>query len=95
MAFAVQDRRSRRRRLTRVERWVLDGMGGVLLATGAVGAVVPGMPTTVFWIGAGAVLPEDPSPRGAPDAARAGGGAGDPLVPALAPFGGGRKRGRG
>lgn len=52
MAFAVQDRRSRRRRLTRVERWVLDGLGGVLLATGAVGAVVPGMPTTVFWIGA-------------------------------------------
>jgi hypothetical protein len=42
----------RRRRLTRAERWAVDGLGGVLVATGAVGIVVPGMPTTVFWIGA-------------------------------------------
>lgn len=52
MAFAAPDRKSRRRRLTRAERWVLDGLGGVLVATGAVGLVVPYMPTTVFWIGA-------------------------------------------
>lgn len=42
----------RRRPLTRVERWALDGLGGALVATGAVGIVVPGLPTTVFWIGA-------------------------------------------
>lgn len=42
----------RRRRLTRAERWALDGVGGALVATGAVGIVVPGLPTTVFWIGA-------------------------------------------
>ena len=52
MAPAVQDRRSRRRRLSRAERWALDGLGGVLVATGAVGIVTPGLPTTVFWIGA-------------------------------------------
>lgn len=44
--------RKPRRRLSRVERWALDGLGGALLATGAVGIVTPGMPTTVFWIGA-------------------------------------------
>lgn len=44
--------RRKRRDLTRVERWALDGLGGALFATGAVGAFVPGMPTTVFWIGA-------------------------------------------
>lgn len=44
--------RKPRRRLTRAERWALDGIGGALLATGAVGIVTPGMPTTVFWIGA-------------------------------------------
>jgi len=50
---ASTDRKPRRRRkLTRAERWVLDGLGGALVATGAVGIVVPGMPTTVFWIGA-------------------------------------------
>jgi hypothetical protein len=48
----VPDRKARRRRLTRAERWALDGLGGALVATGAVGIVVPGMPTTVFWIGA-------------------------------------------
>ncbi len=52
MASAAQDRRSRRRRLSRAERWALDGLGGVLVATGAVGIVTPGLPTTVFWIGA-------------------------------------------
>ena len=41
-----------RRRLTRAERWALDGLGGSLVAIGAVGIVTPGMPTTVFWIGA-------------------------------------------
>lgn len=44
--------RKKRRNLTKVERWALDGLGGALFATGAVGAFVPGMPTTVFWIGA-------------------------------------------
>lgn len=44
--------RKRRRPLTRFERWALDGVGGALLATGAVGIVTPGLPTTVFWIGA-------------------------------------------
>ncbi|KQY29472.1 hypothetical protein ASD38_08985 [Caulobacter sp. Root487D2Y] len=44
--------RSPRKRLSRPIHWVLDGLGVALLATGAVGAVVPGMPTTVFWIGA-------------------------------------------
>jgi len=48
---AAPDRKLRRR-LTRAERWALDGLGGALVATGAVGVVVPGMPTTVFWIGA-------------------------------------------
>ena len=42
----------RRRRLSRVERWALDGVGGGLVAIGAVGIVIPGLPTTVFWIGA-------------------------------------------
>ena len=45
--------RRKRRDLTRVERWALDGLGGALFATGAVGIVTPGLPTTVFWIGAG------------------------------------------
>ena len=46
-------RRSRsRRRLSRAERWAVDGLGGTLVAIGAVGIVTPGMPTTVFWIGA-------------------------------------------
>ena len=31
MASAAPDRKSRRRRLTRAERWVLDGLGGVLV----------------------------------------------------------------
>ena len=42
----------RRRKLTRAERWAVDGLGGALVAIGAVGIVTPGMPTTVFWIGA-------------------------------------------
>lgn len=50
--MSVDPDRKARRRLTRAERWALDGLGGALVATGAVGVVVPGMPTTVFWIGA-------------------------------------------
>jgi len=50
--MSLKPRRKPRRPLTRVERWALDGIGGALLATGAVGIVTPGMPTTVFWIGA-------------------------------------------
>ena len=50
--MSLKPRRKPRRPLTRVERWALDGLGGVLLATGAVGVVTPGLPTTVFWIGA-------------------------------------------
>ena len=42
----------RRRKLTRAERWVVDSLGGALVAIGAVGIVTPGLPTTVFWIGA-------------------------------------------
>jgi uncharacterized membrane protein YbaN (DUF454 family) len=53
MSVVRPERPSRRRRpLGRAERWVLDGVGGALVATGAVGVVVPGLPTTVFWIGA-------------------------------------------
>jgi uncharacterized membrane protein YbaN (DUF454 family) len=33
-------------------RAALDGAGAVLVAVGAVGVVTPGLPTTVFWIGA-------------------------------------------
>jgi uncharacterized membrane protein YbaN (DUF454 family) len=40
------------RRLSRPIRWALDGLGGGLVAIGAVGVVTPGLPTTVFWIGA-------------------------------------------
>lgn len=50
--MASEPVRKPRRPLTRAERWALDGLGGALLATGAVGIVTPGMPTTVFWIGA-------------------------------------------
>jgi len=50
--MSLKPRRKPRRPLTRVERWALDGVGGALLATGAVGVVTPGLPTTVFWIGA-------------------------------------------
>lgn len=50
--MSLKPRRKPRRPLTRTERWALDGVGGALLATGAVGAFLPGMPTTVFWIGA-------------------------------------------
>lgn len=50
--MSLKPRRKPRRPLTRVERWALDGVGGALLATGAVGIVTPGLPTTVFWIGA-------------------------------------------
>jgi uncharacterized protein len=39
-----------RRRPSPAARWALDGLGGVCLATGAVGIVTPGLPTTVFWI---------------------------------------------
>ncbi|USQ96369.1 DUF454 family protein [Caulobacter sp. RL271] len=50
--MSLNPRRKPRRPLTRVERWALDGVGGTLLAIGAVGVVTPGLPTTVFWIGA-------------------------------------------
>ena len=52
MTAPLPPARKPRRRLTRVERWALDGLGGSLVAIGAVGVVVPGLPTTVFWIGA-------------------------------------------
>lgn len=53
MSVVRPDRKPRRRRkLTRAERWAVDGLGGALVAIGAVGIVTPGMPTTVFWIGA-------------------------------------------
>ena len=52
MSVAPDRKARRRRRRTRAERWALDGLGGALVATGAVGIVVPGLPTTVFWIGA-------------------------------------------
>ncbi|HQR88401.1 MAG TPA: DUF454 family protein [Caulobacter sp.] len=51
-AMSVTPNRKPRRRLTRVERWTLDSLGGSLVAIGAVGVVLPGLPTTVFWIGA-------------------------------------------
>ena len=41
-----------RKRLSRPAHWALDGLGAALLAVGAVGIVTPGLPTTVFWIGA-------------------------------------------
>jgi uncharacterized membrane protein YbaN (DUF454 family) len=43
---------SPRRKRSRAAHWALDSLGVALVATGAVGIVVPGMPTTVFWIGA-------------------------------------------
>lgn len=52
MAPDAPDRRSRRRRLTRAERWALDGLGVTLLAIGTVGLVVPLLPTFEFWLGA-------------------------------------------
>jgi uncharacterized protein len=42
----------RRPRLSRRRRWALDGLGGLLVAIGAIGIVTPGLPTTIFWIGA-------------------------------------------
>lgn len=45
-------KRPTRKGLSRPVHWALDGLGVALFATGAVGAFVPGMPTTVFWIGA-------------------------------------------
>ena len=42
----------RRRGPSPVVRRSLDVLGGALFATGAVGIVTPGLPTTVFWIGA-------------------------------------------
>ena len=41
-----------RKRLSRPVHWALDGLGATLVAVGAVGIVTPGLPTTVFWIGA-------------------------------------------
>lgn len=39
-----------RKRPSPAARLALDSLGGVCLATGAVGIVTPGLPTTVFWI---------------------------------------------
>jgi uncharacterized protein len=41
-----------RRRRSRAARRALDLLGGALFAVGAVNAFIPGLPTTVFWIGA-------------------------------------------
>ena len=43
--------RSRPKR-SRAAHRAIDGLGATLVAVGAVGVVVPGLPTTVFWIGA-------------------------------------------
>lgn len=43
--------RSRPKR-SRAAHWAVDGLGASLFAVGAVGVLVPGLPTTVFWIGA-------------------------------------------
>jgi hypothetical protein len=73
-----------RKRLSRPVHWALDGLGAALVAIGAVGIVTPGLPTTVFWIGAvmcflktrpHAVRPLLRTPIVGP---------GHPLVPALA-----------
>lgn len=40
------------RRRSPAARAALDGAGAALVAVGAVGVVTPGLPTTVFWIGA-------------------------------------------
>ena len=37
---------------SRPQRWLLAGVGVVLVAIGALGVVLPGLPTTVFLIGA-------------------------------------------
>ncbi len=37
---------------TNLRRWVLAAVGVVLVGLGAVGAVLPGLPTTIFLIGA-------------------------------------------
>ncbi|MFZ5671245.1 MAG: DUF454 family protein [Pseudomonadota bacterium] len=42
----------RRPRRSPAARAALDVLGGGLAAIGAVGIVTPGLPTTVFWIGA-------------------------------------------
>jgi uncharacterized membrane protein YbaN (DUF454 family) len=43
--------RSRPKR-SRAAHWAVDGLGATLVAVEAVGVIVPGLPTTVFWIGA-------------------------------------------
>jgi len=50
--LAPMTRRPSPRRLSRPVRLALDGLGGGLVAIGTVGIVTPGLPTTVFWIGA-------------------------------------------
>lgn len=49
MESATPPRRPRR---SPAARAALDMLGGSLVAIGAVGVVTPGLPTTVFWIGA-------------------------------------------
>jgi uncharacterized protein len=44
--------RRRRKRLHPATRWALDGLGVALFGWGAVNIFIPGMPTTIFWIGA-------------------------------------------
>lgn len=46
----------KRRRPSPAVRRALDLLGGGLFAIGAIGIVTPGLPTTVFWIGAVACL---------------------------------------
>ena len=45
----VENTRSRDRRL---QRWLLAGVGIVLVGVGAVGVFLPGLPTTIFLLGA-------------------------------------------
>ena len=39
-------------RIRRLQRWLLAGLGIVLVGVGAVGVFLPGLPTTIFLLGA-------------------------------------------
>jgi uncharacterized membrane protein YbaN (DUF454 family) len=45
----LENARSQNRRL---QRWLLAGLGVVLVGVGAVGVFLPGLPTTIFLLGA-------------------------------------------